>query len=122
MPPLNFSPHANSFQIQYIAPSTNVPGAVADYINKLHKRRGCPSTGIVYCRTKVGCDEMSHFLRGQGIGAKPYHRGLPYVRCRFSNIHSSPCSSKTLEKSLHEWETDDSGVDVVCATVAFGMG
>lgn len=95
------------YEIQYIAPSTNIAQAVAEYINKLHKRRGCPSTGIVYCRTKAGCDEISHFLRGQGIGAKPYHRGL---------------SPKVLEKTLHEWESEGSGVDVVCATVAFGMG
>lgn len=29
---------------------------------------------------------------------------------------------KTLETTLKEWETDDSSVDVVCATVAFGLG
>jgi hypothetical protein len=31
-------------------------------------------------------------------------------------------SRKTLEATLKEWETDYSAVDVVCATVAFGLG
>jgi hypothetical protein len=32
------------------------------------------------------------------------------------------CRSKTLAKTLQEWEDEESPVHVVCATVAFGMG
>ncbi|KAG8816951.1 hypothetical protein FRC18_000746, partial [Serendipita sp. 400] len=95
------------YEVQYHSPTTNVLEAVSDYILKLYKRRGAPSTGIVYCRTRQGCDEMSQHLRSRGIGSRPYHRGLP---------------PKTLDKTLAEWESEDLGVHVVCATVAFGMG
>lgn len=33
-----------------------------------------PTAGIVYCRAKKTCDELAHFLRGQGIMAAAYHR------------------------------------------------
>lgn len=67
------------YEIQYMTPDSSVLDAVSDYILKLHKRRGRPSTGIVYCRTRAGCDEMAQHLRTKGIAAKSYHRGLPYV-------------------------------------------
>ncbi|KIM30825.1 hypothetical protein M408DRAFT_327788 [Serendipita vermifera MAFF 305830] len=95
------------YEVQYISPSTFVQDAVKEYILKFHKRRGMPSTGIVYSRTRQSCDEMAQYLRGKGIGAKPYHRGIP---------------SKTLDRTLKEWETEESGTTVVCATVAFGLG
>ena len=49
---------------------------VFEYIDNLHRRRGQPSSGIVYCRTRAVCDELAQFLRGKGIQAKAYHRGL----------------------------------------------
>jgi superfamily II DNA helicase RecQ len=67
------------YEVQYMSPSASVLDAVSDYILKLHKRRGQASTGIVYCRTRAGCDEMAQHLRSKGIGAKSYHRGLPCV-------------------------------------------
>ncbi|OJA20194.1 hypothetical protein AZE42_04614 [Rhizopogon vesiculosus] len=84
--------------------------AVYDFVMTLHRRRGRPSSGIIYCRARKTCDELSAFLRGKGISARPYHRGI---------------SSHTLDKTLSEWEVGgngDGGVDVVCATIAFGMG
>ncbi|EGN93927.1 hypothetical protein SERLA73DRAFT_78305 [Serpula lacrymans var. lacrymans S7.3] len=82
---------------------------ILEFITSLHRRRERPSSGIVYCRTRVVCDELSAYLRGKGLNSRPYHRGIP---------------AKTLDKTLKEWEQGGSGegVDVVCATIAFGMG
>ncbi|KAI9568465.1 P-loop containing nucleoside triphosphate hydrolase protein [Boletus coccyginus] len=83
---------------------------ILEFIESLHRRRNRPSSGIIYCRKRGMCDEISSYLRGKGLNARPYHRGI---------------SPKTLSKTLKEWEiggTGEGGVDVVCATIAFGMG
>ncbi|KAI0248645.1 P-loop containing nucleoside triphosphate hydrolase protein, partial [Lactifluus subvellereus] len=81
---------------------------VLNYINSLHRRRGRPSTGIVYCRTRVTCDDLSNYLRGKGLNCRPYHKGI---------------KPAILDQTLKEWEEGGTGdVDVVCATIAFGMG
>jgi hypothetical protein len=49
---------------------------VCEYISTLHGRKG-KSSGIVYCRAKKTCDELSAFLSKRGISARPYHRGIP---------------------------------------------
>ncbi|KAJ6583974.1 ATP-dependent DNA helicase [Mycena vulgaris] len=77
---------------------------ISDYIFTLYQRRERPSSGIVYCRTRAVCDELSGFLRGKGLNSRP----LP------------PRSS-----TLKEWTcggTGNGGVDLVCATIAFGLG
>ncbi|KAG6336884.1 hypothetical protein ID866_2210 [Astraeus odoratus] len=83
---------------------------IVDVITSLYRRRNQPSSGIIYCRLRGMCDELSKFLRGKGLNAKSYHRGI---------------KSSELEKTLREWEIGgmgEGGVDVVCATIAFGMG
>ena len=50
--------------------------AVFEFISNLHERRGRPSSGIVYCRSRNQWDEFSGYLRGEGIAARPYHRGI----------------------------------------------
>ncbi|KAF9240207.1 P-loop containing nucleoside triphosphate hydrolase protein [Melanogaster broomeanus] len=83
---------------------------ILEFIQTLHQRRNRPSSGIVYCRRREVCDELSSYLRGKGLNARPYHRGV---------------NSTALNKTLKEWEiggTGEGGVDVVCATIAFGMG
>lgn len=52
---------------------------IHDYITTLYRRRGRPSSGIVYCRAKAACDELSAYLRGKGLSARPYHRGIACV-------------------------------------------
>ncbi|EJT98732.1 ATP-dependent DNA helicase [Dacryopinax primogenitus] len=78
---------------------------LVDYILKLTERRGRASCGIIYCRARAACDQVAGFLRRKGITAKPYHRGV---------------SPKVLATTLQEWLDDK--VEVVVATVAFGMG
>ncbi|KAN0118615.1 ATP-dependent DNA helicase [Russula decolorans] len=83
---------------------------VLNYINGLHRRRGRPSTGIIYCRYRATCDDLSSYLRGKGLNCRPYHRGI---------------KPAILDNTLKEWEDGGSGtegVDIVCATIAFGMG
>ena len=50
--------------------------AVFEFVSNLHERRGRPSSGIVYCRSRNQCDELSGYLRGKDIAARPYHRGI----------------------------------------------
>ncbi|KAH9889798.1 P-loop containing nucleoside triphosphate hydrolase protein [Cubamyces lactineus] len=101
------------YEVRYLSsPNPNAHMIdVYQYINNLHERRGRASSGIVYCRTRATCDELADFLRRKGLEAKPYHRGL---------------TSAVLDKTLREWDEGGSGVpggvDVVCATIAFGMG
>ncbi|KAF5340125.1 hypothetical protein D9758_013147 [Tetrapyrgos nigripes] len=84
---------------------------ICDYIFSLHRKRGKPSSGIIYCRRRNTCNEVSAFLRGKGLSAKAYHRKLP---------------PSELEKTFREWAVEggsaNGGLDVVVATVAFGLG
>src|SRR3954467_7494301 len=62
--------------------------------------------GIVYCATKRGAEEVAAELRERGVRAEHYHGGL----------------SAKKRDAVQEAFMDDAGVDVVVATVAFGMG
>ncbi|MEK7465840.1 MAG: ATP-dependent DNA helicase RecQ [Planctomycetota bacterium] len=77
---------------------------VRDMILKLiRSRRG--ESGIVYCLSRKAAESTAEFLESKGVRAAPYHAGLtPEKR------------AKTQEK----FSRDD--LDVVCATIAFGMG
>ncbi|KAI6044885.1 P-loop containing nucleoside triphosphate hydrolase protein [Pisolithus marmoratus] len=83
---------------------------IFEFISTLYKRRGSPSCGIIYCRLRQMCDELSHFLTAKGLKARPYHRGIKLLE---------------LDETLKGWQaggTEKGNIDVVCATVAFGMG
>ena len=62
--------------------------------------------GIVYCATKRGAEEVAAELRERGVRAEHYHGGL----------------SAKKRDAVQEAFMEDAGVDVVVATVAFGMG
>jgi len=62
-------------------------------------------TGIVYCATRRDVDSTTEWLAAQGLRAKPYHAGLDDV---------------TRSKHQDAFARDE--LDVVVATVAFGMG
>jgi ATP-dependent DNA helicase RecQ len=77
---------------------------VRELILKLVRaRRG--ESGIVYCLSRKAAETTAQFLAGRGVQAAPYHAGMtPEER------------AATQEK----FNCDD--LDVVCATIAFGMG
>ncbi len=61
--------------------------------------------GIVYCLSRKKTEELSAFLRDSGIRAEAYHAGLGQE-----------------ERARVQDAFRDDDVDVVCATIAFGMG
>lgn len=62
-------------------------------------------TGIVYCRTRKDCEELSAFLVSEGVKSDFYHGGLSY-----------PMRNSKQEAWIKEQ------ISVVVATNAFGMG
>ena len=64
-----------------------------------------PGSGIVYMRTREGCEQIADFLRQEGIAATAYHGGLGYA-----------------ERNQRQEEWIQGKVRVMVATNAFGMG
>ncbi len=68
-------------------------------------RRHPGESGIVYCLSRKAVDQTTDFLTQSGIRARPYHAGLP------DDVRAA---------NQEAFQRDD--VDVIVATVAFGMG
>lgn len=63
--------------------------------------------GIIYTLFRKDCESLASQLRADGIGAKPYHAGLPHT---------------DRADALAGWVANKEGYDVIVATTAFGMG
>ncbi|TRY58289.1 hypothetical protein DNTS_031055 [Danionella cerebrum] len=63
-------------------------------------------SGIVYCLSRNDCDNLADSLQSAGIAALAYHAGL---------------SDSDREYVQNKWINQD-GCQVMCATIAFGMG
>ena len=74
---------------------------IADFIDE----RGALSSGIIYCTKRKDTEMLSDYLNGQNIHALPYHASM------------SPESRLIVHRAFLSGQ-----VQVVCATVAFGMG
>jgi ATP-dependent DNA helicase RecQ len=74
-----------------------------DILGVIRSHQG--ESGIVYCLSRRGVDELSAWLREQGVRAVPYHAGLTDD-----------------QRARHQDQFARDEVDVVVATVAFGMG
>jgi len=68
-------------------------------------RRHAGESGIVYCLSRAAVEQMTVFLRSKGVRAAAYHAGLP---------------DEEREAAQEAFARDD--VDVIVATIAFGMG
>jgi ATP-dependent DNA helicase RecQ len=77
---------------------------VRDAILRLVQAREGQS-GIVYCLSRKSVEATADFLKSKGVRAAAYHAGL---------------SAEEREKAQEAFRRDD--VDVVVATIAFGMG
>ncbi|OLL22550.1 ATP-dependent DNA helicase Q5 [Neolecta irregularis DAH-3] len=64
-------------------------------------------SGIIYCGKRQTCEEVAKRLCTDGLQAMPYHAGLP---------------PKTRESTMNKWVEGGHGVDIIVATIAFGMG
>jgi len=62
-------------------------------------------SGIIYCHSRKGAEQLAGRLEEKGIRARPYHAGL-----------TAPQRSENQELFLRD------EVRIVCATIAFGMG
>ena len=77
--------------------------AVKDIVKHIKQNPG--KSGIVYCLSRKKVEEMAELLRVNGIKALPYHAGM-----------DAASRSENQDKFLME------KVDVIVATIAFGMG
>src|SRR5690606_3259991 len=68
-------------------------------------RNNAGKTGIIYCLSRKKVEEIAEVLNINGIRALPYHAGL-----------DAKTRAETQDKFLME------DVDVIVATIAFGMG
>ena len=74
-----------------------------DIIHYIRNRKG--KSGIIYCLSRKKVEELAETLRINNISALPYHAGM-----------DSATRSANQDAFLHE------KVDVIVATIAFGMG
>lgn len=96
--------HRSSFDrpnIRYVVQEKYKPlKQVRDYVKK---QKG--AAGIIYCGSRKKTEELSESLQQAGVRAAPYHAGIDHA---------------LKESTLRQFLRDD--IDVVVATVAFGMG
>ncbi len=87
--------------LQYaVEPKQQVKQTIRDYITKRPNQ-----SGIVYCQSRNGVERLAEYLQSHGIKASTYHAGLSDV-----------------DRMAHQELFKADEVQVIVATVAFGMG
>ena len=83
-----------------VRPANDRISQIVKFINKQPNE-----SGIIYCLSRKGTEQISNKLKQQGIKVAAYHAGLSFEE-----------RSKTQEDFIYD------NIKVVCATIAFGMG
>ncbi|MBZ9787783.1 DNA helicase RecQ [Psychroflexus sp. CAK57W] len=102
-------PNANTFKASFNRPNLyyeirpKTDDVDSDIIKFIKKNSG--KSGIIYCLSRKRVEQLSQNLQVNGIKAVPYHAGL---------------DAKTRSKHQDMFLMED--IDVVVATIAFGMG
>ncbi|MCP9198283.1 ATP-dependent DNA helicase [Gramella sp. GC03-9] len=102
-------PHAKTFKASFNRPNLyyevrpKTKNVDADIIRFVKKNSG--KSGIIYCLSRKKVEELAQTLQVNGIKAVPYHAGL---------------DAKKRSKHQDMFLMED--IDVVVATIAFGMG
>ena len=102
-------PNANTFKASFNRPNlyyevrTKTKNVESDIIRFIKQHKG--KSGIIYCLSRKKVEAIAQVLQVNGISAVPYHAGL---------------DAKTRAKHQDMFLMED--VDVVVATIAFGMG
>lgn len=102
-------PDANTFKASFNRPNlfyevrTKTKNVESDIIRFIKQHKG--KSGVIYCLSRKKVEEIAQVLQVNGISAVPYHAGL---------------DAKTRAKHQDMFLMED--VEVVVATIAFGMG
>lgn len=102
-------PNANTFKASFNRPNlyyevrTKTKNVESDIIRFIKQNKG--KSGIIYCLSRKKVEAVAQVLQVNGISAVPYHAGL---------------DAKTRAKHQDMFLMED--VEVVVATIAFGMG
>ncbi|KAF2519746.1 DNA helicase RecQ [Flavobacterium salilacus subsp. salilacus] len=102
-------PNANTFKASFNRPNlyyevrTKTKNIESDIIRFVRQYKG--KSGVIYCLSRKKVEEIAQVLQVNGISAVPYHAGL---------------DGKTRARHQDMFLMED--VDVVVATIAFGMG
>ncbi len=86
-----------------VMPKGSKAQTMRDLISFVNKRKGM--SGIIYCLSRKKTEDVAEILQANGINALAYHAGL---------------DAKTRAANQDKFLMED--VDVICATIAFGMG
>ncbi|XP_036787689.2 recQ-like DNA helicase BLM isoform X2 [Manis pentadactyla] len=103
--PQVFSMSFNRHNLKYYVLPKKPKKVAFDCLGWIRKHHPHDS-GIIYCLSRRECDTMADTLQRDGLAALAYHAGL---------------SDSARDEVQHKWINQD-GCQVICATIAFGMG
>lgn len=86
-----------------IRPKHNKEKTIKSIVQTVKSMAG--QSGIIYVQSRKSTEEIAQVLRINGVKASPYHAGL---------------DAKTRSRVQDEFLMEE--IDVICATIAFGMG
>lgn len=98
--------HVASFNRPNLTYEVRPKSSGSSYRELLHMLQKQPEAAtIIYCQSRRGVDDLSEYLRRDGINALPYHAGL---------------ATEQRNENQTRFMRDD--VSVLVATIAFGLG